>query len=120
MRGIAKSFRATGAGGGERTGTIAAGQALREVRPTHVFMQETRIETVAGANWIDRIDCQRGADDAFVASLCESAIAAELYDHQRYQLRELAHRRFQIVRAPRFASFAFVEQKHIDIAQDPL
>ena len=84
MLNVSEGFGSTGAGGGERPGAVTASQALPEVRPLHVFVKETSVETVASADRIDSVDCERRADDAFVASLCESALAASLYDQKRH------------------------------------
>src|SRR5215471_5320466 len=117
MLSISKGFGSTWARGGERPGAVAARQALCKVRPLHVLVKEARIETVAGADRIYRVDDDRGTDKTFVASLCKSTLAAEFYDHKRYELRELANRDFQVVCPRRFAGFTLVGHKHVDIAE---
>ena len=83
MLNVSEGFGPTGAGGGKGPSAVAASQALPQVRPLHVFVKETRVETVASADRIDSIDCERGTDESFVAALRESTLAAKLYDQKR-------------------------------------
>ena len=54
MRSVAKGFRAPRAGSREGPGQIAAGQALRNISPLHIFTKKAGVEAVARPYGINR------------------------------------------------------------------
>ena len=63
-------------------------------------------------------DFLRRTGEALAAALRERSFGAELHYDQRHQLRKFVDRRFQIFGAGRFAGFAFVRQKYVDVPQN--
>src|SRR6266481_1791991 len=78
---VAERFCSSRASDRESACTVAAGQAGCQIGASKILVQETGVETIAGADRVDCRDFQRWAGEPLRASLRQCSLRAKFCDH---------------------------------------
>src|SRR6266404_1146421 len=112
---VAKTFSAPGAGRGESGSHIAVFKAVLKARSVNEFVQESRVETVAGPDSINRLNGKRSGPKSLVSAFGQHALRATLDDDNGNETGQGVERASNIAGACNPAGLVLVRQKHIDV-----
>ena len=82
---VTKRFGAAGASGGKGRGQITEMQAGLEVCAAQELMQETGVEAVAGADWVNNLHGKRWYLEPAAVLLGEDSLHSAFDDDRRHQ-----------------------------------
>jgi len=110
VRSIAKCLGSAWPGCGKSSSKIAEPETCLKRGAADKVVQKSGVETVAGADGVDRIDKNRYSVDFPLPAARDCALLASLHYYERNAFCENAQRSFRVVALRKMARFTFVGQ----------
>ena len=76
---VAEGFGSAGTGRGERSSQVSACETSWQIEPSHVLMQKSRVEAVAGAYCVHGDNFSRRTCEALRSALRQRSLTAQFH-----------------------------------------